>query len=260
MSGYAELRTFGDKPHPSSTRPRSLSGSKPFSGPKPATGTKPVIGGTSRPWMKESPGRSDVESDPSSRERVVQAGEILVSEGHSSNRLFVLREGRCELVISRGDGWAQVLGEAGPGEAVGLASVLDGAVSEYTIRMRTQGVVWSVEGRNLRSAASKNSDLALWLFESSMASRSQQVRLASELSLMTLEQRLVRFLLRNAMGNTWSYSHEELAQRLGGCREEVTRLLSKLKRKGLVKIGRRKVAVLDEAGLRRFTIDARVVI
>lgn len=189
-----------------------------------------------------------------------RAGEDLVREGAAWDKLIVLASGRVQILRVRGGLWKQVIAELGPNKAATLVPVLDQGPSPATVRAVEDGVALVIEGDAIRRLAAATPGLAFRLL-GNIASRVRGlVQLAGELSLMTLEERLVQFVLRHAplvddpegAGEAdWHFTHEEVANLLGGCREEVTRLLSKLKRKGLIETGRRLVRIVDYDELRR---------
>jgi CRP-like cAMP-binding protein len=69
------------------------------------------------------------------KERVVEAGQVVVKEGESASELFIVIEGRLE--IGRWDAelqQEQLIGTVGPGDTVGEVALLDGGVRAATVR------------------------------------------------------------------------------------------------------------------------------
>lgn len=66
---------------------------------------------------------------------------------------------------------------------------------------------------------------------------------------MRLDQRLAALLLGH--GREVHTTHQLLAQDLGSVREIVSRLLKGFEHRGLVKLGRETIEILDPAGLRQ---------
>jgi CRP-like cAMP-binding protein len=189
-----------------------------------------------------------------------RVGDDLVHEGAPWDRLLVLETGRAQVLRVRGGLWKQVVAEVGPFQPLTLIPVLDQGPSPATVRAAADGSALVVEGDVIRRLAAATPGLAFRLLQSLAGRVRGLVELAGELSLMTLEERLVQFVIRHAplldepegAGEAdWHFTHEEVANLLGGCREEVTRLLSKLKRKGFIETGRRMVKIVDYDGLRR---------
>lgn len=187
------------------------------------------------------------------------AEEIVVEEGRPWDRLLILRRGQCEVYKSRGGLWKQVLSKVGPGQPLLLVPVLDQLPAPASVRALRRGTALAIDAAAVRRLLAASPSFAFHLLVRLAARVRSLVCLSGELSLLTLEERLVRFLLRHAPlaeeddgeDGHWQFTHEEVASLLGGCREEITRLLSKLKKKGLITTGRRRVHIVDHDGLRR---------
>lgn len=75
------------------------------------------------------------------------------------------------------------------------------------------------------------------------------MQLVEEVAFMRLDQRLAALLLGH--GREVRTTHQLLAQDLGSVREIVSRLLKGFEHRGLVKLGRETIEILDPAGLRQ---------
>ncbi len=75
------------------------------------------------------------------------------------------------------------------------------------------------------------------------------MQLVEEVAFMRLDQRLAALLLGH--GREIRTTHQQLAQDLGSVREIVSRLLKGFEHRGLVKLGRETIEILDPAGLRQ---------
>lgn len=75
------------------------------------------------------------------------------------------------------------------------------------------------------------------------------MQLVEEVAFMRLDQRLAALLLGH--GREVRTTHQQLAQDLGSVREIVSRLLKGFEHRGLVKLGRETIEILDPAGLRQ---------
>ncbi len=77
------------------------------------------------------------------------------------------------------------------------------------------------------------------------------MQLIEEVAFQKLDQRLAALLL--GKGKLLHTTHQQLADELGSVREMVTRLLNGFASRGLVRLGREEVEILDSAGLRRIS-------
>lgn len=194
------------------------------------------------------------------RVETFRAGDVLVEEGRPWDGLILLAAGTVKVYRSRGGLWHQALGQNGPGEVLSMIPVLDRGPSPATVEAVADGHLILVPGDPLREVVHRIPALALRLLRGLARRVRGLVDLVGELSLLTLEERLILFLLRNAPGaerdpgdpaRTWDFTHADVAQRIGGCREEVTRLLSRIRKKGLIQVRRREVRVVDRVALER---------
>ncbi len=194
--------------------------------------------------------------------RTFRTGDTLATEGSPVLDLKILLAGRVQMTRSRAGLWWQTIGEAGPGAPIELIPVLDQGPSPATVTALEDGAVIVIPGEVFSRLLQRDPTLATRILRCMAGRVRALVDLVGGLSLLTLEERLVDFLLKHAPrtgdlpGKAWSFTHEEVAQRIGGCREEVTRILCKLKKRGLLAIGRRRIEVLDAETLQR--LAARV--
>ena len=77
------------------------------------------------------------------------------------------------------------------------------------------------------------------------------MQLIEEVAFQKLDQRLAALLL--GKGKLLHTTNQQLADELGSVREMVTRLLNGFASRGLVRLGREEVEILDSAGLRRIS-------
>lgn len=74
--------------------------------------------------------------------------------------------------------------------------------------------------------------------------------LVEQATYFKLDKRLATLIL--ATGSPISKSHQEMADDLGVSRENVSRVLSELRERGWIRLGRRRIDTLDAAALRSF--------
>lgn len=178
---------------------------------------------------------------------VVRAGEEIPVH------LLVLR-GRFTEVRSRGELWWQTVADREPGDLIGTAATLQRAATVEDVRCTEAGVLLALDPRRVADAQVTHPALGFRLQEALCRDLVQGRELAASLSLLTLEERLLRFVLEHAgeaQDGRWPFTQEEVAHHVGGCREEVTRLLARWRRKGWIEVGRRQVRLVDPVALAR---------
>ncbi len=81
-------------------------------------------------------------------ECVLEADEVLLSEGEPANHLFVVINGHGVAQLNLGYGWLS-LGLVGPGDAAGWSALMEGQTYQASIRALTQMRVARIEGAGL---------------------------------------------------------------------------------------------------------------
>jgi CRP/FNR family transcriptional regulator len=94
-------------------------------------------------------------------------------------------------------------------------------------------------------------DVALAIIQNLGARLRQLVGLVEDLSLRQVSARLAKLLLETASGQDRALTQQEMAARLGTVREMIGRSLRQLETRGLIKIERGKIVILDRTGLEK---------
>jgi CRP/FNR family transcriptional regulator len=84
----------------------------------------------------------------------------------------------------------------------------------------------------------------------------EMMMVVDEVAFGRVDLRLAELLVRSAKEGAINATHAQIAMELGSAREVVSRLLKELERRGLVRLGRARIDVLDAPGLRRL-IEAK---
>ncbi len=185
-------------------------------------------------------------------------GETLLRLGIPCRGLLLLVSGRAAVVQSRGGLWEHLITEIGPGFPLNLVAVLDRGNEVAEVRGKSEGAVlfWSQE--TIDQALETDPDLAKRLLHCLGGQYRTLIQRVAEISLLDIEERLARFVLRHAPGpgepdleEHWPWTHAEVANFLGASREDVTRILGKFRKRGWVGVRRRRVTLLDRPGLTR---------
>lgn len=109
--------------------------------------------------------------------QVVQKGVTLFEQGDAGDSLFAVHRGAVELVIKDHAGQEIVLAEAGPGDAFGELSLLDGRPRTASARVIEDGEMLVLDRADLLALVRRLPDLALDV----LAHMSRETRRADEL-------------------------------------------------------------------------------
>lgn len=188
------------------------------------------------------------------------SGTVLFAEEHRPDGMYVILEGRAKLSVSSRNGKSLVLGFFGPGTVLGLEGAILGW--PYMATAETVGPA--------KAAFMTRRDLLKHLGRSEVALEAAE--LASETCYFLLsrikanelsdsaQEKLVRFLLEVRPGRTGpdgetrlklDLSQEAIGQVIGTSRETVARLLSRLKKEGVLDWGRSKIIIRDRGALEK---------
>jgi CRP/FNR family transcriptional regulator, cyclic AMP receptor protein len=197
--------------------------------------------------------------DGASYHSVMPPGALLFVEGQSPRGVYLLCSGKVKLSTTSKEGKVLILKQAEAGEVLGLSAAISGTNYEMTAETSTPCQLNFVSRQDLMTLLQSQSEVgvhaAQWLsreFQSAyrdihdlVLARSSSGKLARlllscapEVTREAEEQRL-----RSVM------THEEMAQRIGSSRETVTRLLSNLKKKRLIRLEGATLIIRDRSGL-----------
>jgi CRP-like cAMP-binding protein len=96
--------------------------------------------------------------------RVYEDGEIVVRQGDVGDCLFVIQEGRVEVVVERG-GKETILRELGAGDMVGEMAIFDRIVRSATVRAKGQARLLTVDKKNFLRRVNEDPSIAFRIVE-----------------------------------------------------------------------------------------------
>jgi CRP/FNR family transcriptional regulator, cyclic AMP receptor protein len=181
-----------------------------------------------------------------SHKSTLPAGAILFVEGQSPRGMFVLCSGKVNLSTTSREGKILILKTAEPGEALGLSAAISGVGYETTAETATPCQLNFVDRKHLLELLQSNSEVGMHAAQCLSRDFQSAYRDIHDLVLSRSSAgKLARLLLSQSLPLTMaaiedrihsSMTHEEMAQRIGSSRETVTRLLSDLKKKQLIRL------------------------
>ena len=189
------------------------------------------------------------------RPRTVDAGTVLARAGEPARLVWLVREGRIDLVRRVG-GRPVVIGTLAEGDALGDVAVLLDRPHDADAAAATDVVLWELDGADLWELVARRSPLALrWLL--SLASRvAEGNERMHEVLAGHLDLRVAAVLGRRAdAGGRVDLTQARLAQLLGVQRSSVNEAVRRLETRGLVRRGYGHVVVLDGERLRALVED-----
>jgi len=199
-----------------------------------------------------------------SHHTVMPAGAVLFVEGQLPRGVFVLCSGKAKLSTTSKEGKVLILKQAEAGDVLGLSATISGTNYEMTAETATPCQLNFISRHELMNLLPKESEIgthaATWLSREFQAAyrdihdlvlaRSSSGKLARLLLSCAPppQKNIPEQRLRTPM------THEEMAQRIGSSRETVTRLLSELKRKRVIRIEGTSLIISDRLGLEAMAV------
>jgi CRP/FNR family transcriptional regulator, cyclic AMP receptor protein len=175
-------------------------------------------------------------------------GAVLFVEGQMPRGGLGRCSGKVKLSTTSRDGKVLILKMATPGEALGLSAVISGTPYELTAETVGPCQVNFIDREALMRLLDKYGELGLHSAQALSREFQSAYRDIHELVLARSSAgKLARLLLSWGGHREWesganevrirsSLTHEEIAQMIGSSRETVTRLLSELKKKELIRL------------------------
>jgi CRP/FNR family cyclic AMP-dependent transcriptional regulator len=202
--------------------------------------------------------------DEASHHTIMPDGAVLFVEGQTPRGVFILCSGKVKLSTTSKEGKVLILKQSEPGEVLGLSAAISGTNYEMTAETATPCQLDFIGRQDLMTLLQNESEVgvhsALWLsreFQGAYRDIHDLVLARSS------SGKLARLLLSCAPPGIQksqelhlksSMTHEEMAQRIGSSRETVTRLLSDLKKKRLIRLEGATLVIRDRTGLEALAV------
>lgn len=181
--------------------------------------------------------------------------EILVSEGDPCEGLFVVQSGAIKLFKMAENGREQILGIERAGSTVGELSVFDGGTFPASAVAAEDSTLLFLPKREFLELCQRNSEVAFAVIRSLAWRFRYLTSLVEELSLKEVSHRLARFLrdralqlgvrTRRGIEFPLEETNQEIGAEIGTVRDLVSRNLRRFVDRGILRLERRKVIVLD---------------
>ena len=201
--------------------------------------------------------------DSASYHSVMPAGALLFVEGQTPRGIYVLCSGKAKLSTTSKEGKVLILKQAEAGEVLGLSAAISGTNYEMTAETSTPCQLNFISRQDLMSLLQNQSEVGVHSAQSLSREFQSAYRDIHDLVLARSSSgKLARLLLSCIPTDSFeaeeqrlrSMTHEEMAQRIGSSRETVTRLLSTLKKKKLIRLEGATLVIRDRNGLEALTV------
>ena len=193
------------------------------------------------------------------RKQTIRRGQTMFQAGQALDYIYAIRSGSAKTYLTTEDGRVQITGLHVPGELLGLSAIDSKRYSSEAMALETTSVC-EVSMERLEAVADRIPAVYYQMLRIMSNQICDNERLMLLLGKHSAEERLAAFLLglsrRFAARNysatqfNFSMSRGDIGNYLGMAEETVCRVLSRLQDLGLIRVQRRRVAVLDLEALK----------
>ena len=199
-----------------------------------------------------------------SHKSVLPAGAILFVEGQTPRGLFILCSGKVNLSTTSREGKILILKTAEAGEVLGMSAAISGAGYETTAETATLCQLNFVDRAHILDLLQTHNEVGVQTAHClSRDFQSAQRDIHDLVLTRSSAGKLARLLLSHSPSEDMdeheirihaSMTHEEMAQRIGSSRETVTRLLSNLRRKQLIRSDGPTIVIRNRTALEELAV------
>jgi CRP/FNR family cyclic AMP-dependent transcriptional regulator len=182
------------------------------------------------------------------RVRTYPKNTVFITEGDSSDSVFVILSGRVKVFISDSEGHEMILDTQGPGEYVGEMA-LDGKPRSASV-MTLEPSTFAVIGREpVREHIRANPDFALDMISRIIDRARIATSSVKDLALLDVYGRVARLLLNMAVEREGKLTipekltQQEIAERVGASRDMVSRIFRDLTAGGYITVENRFITI-----------------
>lgn len=198
-----------------------------------------------------------------SHKSILPAGAILFVEGQAARGLFIICSGKVNLSTTSREGKILILKTVEAGEVLGLSAAISNVGYEATAETATPCQLNFVDRKQILDLLETYKEVGVHVAH--CLSRDFQSAYRDIHGLVMTRSsagKLARLLLSHSAEEDDSaerrvhatMTHEEMAQRIGSSRETVTRLLSDLKRKQLIRSDGSSLVIRDRCALEALAV------
>ncbi len=199
------------------------------------------------------------EMDQTTTMSTCRRGKIFYQPEDTSEVLFILKKGRVQLYRISPEGKKLIVATIGPGTIFGEMAII-GQKMHNTFAESAEDCVLCVMSRHdvERLILSKPS-VALRIMDVMAERLSAAESRLEDMAFKSIPARLASLLLHlceeEETEEIYGYTHQDLAEAVGTYRETTTQILNEFKGQGLISIARKRINILDPAGLQEIAIE-----
>lgn len=185
-------------------------------------------------------------------EKSIQRGEMVFMEGEPAESLYFLVSGIVKLFKTSAQGKEQIIGLARPHGVLNDISIFDGGANPMGAQAMTAVAVYGIKKDRLDTVLRQFPRISALIIQVLAARTRQLIELVEDLSFKHVIGRVVKILLEHASDGTGPgerLTQQEMAAMAGTAREVVARSLKALEERGLIRLERHRIVIVDRRRL-----------
>jgi CRP-like cAMP-binding protein len=183
--------------------------------------------------------------------RSLPRGSVLYTPGETGEALFVLREGSVQIYRMSAEGRKLVIAHLLPFSFFGEMSCIGHRMYDTYAEAVEDSVIIIMNCADLERLLLSRPVVALRILEGMGKRLLEAEQQLEDATFKKLMARIAALLMREAKGDeVKGLSHQDIAERLGVYRETATNALNELKIANVIKIGRKRITILDHERLK----------
>lgn len=197
------------------------------------------------------------EMDRTTTMSTCRRGKIFYQPEDASEVLFILKKGRVQLYRLSPEGKKLVISTIGPGSIFGEMGIVGQGMHNAFAEAVNDCLLCVMSRSDVERLILNKPPVALRIMNVMAQRLSQAEAQLEDLAFKSIPARLALLLLRlrdeQGSDHIYGFTHQDLAEAIGTYRETATQTLNEFKASRLIDISRKRIDILDPAGLERMT-------
>ena len=192
------------------------------------------------------------EMDRTTTMSTCRRGKIFYQPQDTSEVLFILKKGRVQLYRLSSEGKKLVVDTIGPGTIFGEMTIIGQGMHNTFAEAADDCLLCVMSRHDVERLILGKPPVALRIMHVMAGRLNRAETQLEDMAFKSIPTRLAALLLRlrEEQGDSiYGYTHQDLAEAVGTYRETATQTLNEFKANGLIAIGRKRIDILDAAGL-----------
>ncbi len=185
-----------------------------------------------------------------------ERGRVFYTPDAPAEVLFILKKGEVGISRMSADGRKLMIETLGPGTIFGEMSIVAQRMHENEAEALSECLICVMSRLDVEELLLADPRVAIRLMQTLSTRLARAEERLEEMAFKGVPSRLASLLLRLAVDTDWrgrpilaGLTHQQLAELAGTTRETITLTLNHFKTDGLIEIARKRITLLDSAGL-----------